>query len=81
VLDRWILLTSSEGAVKVSRKLVAELLVGDDLQVVSHVPDEDQRPESFRRVEKIEYIEAPTDPFLANRLYHVGSGLPLEQAR
>ena len=66
---------------RVYRQLVADLLVGDYLQVVSHVPNQDQRPECFRRVEKIEYIEAPTDPFLANRLYHVGSGLPLEQAR
>jgi len=44
-------------------------LVGDYLQVVSHVPDEDQRPECFRRVEKIEYIEAPTAQVFANRQY------------
>jgi hypothetical protein len=42
----------------VYRKLAADLLVGDYLRVVSHVPNEDQRPECFRRVEKIEYIEA-----------------------
>src|SRR6266545_3041426 len=41
------------------RQLVADLLVGDYLRVVSQVPNEDQRPGCFRRVEKIEYIEAP----------------------
>jgi hypothetical protein len=59
----------------VYRKLVADLLVGDYLQVVSHVPNEDQRPECFRRVEKIEYIEAPVDQFFANRQYTFASGL------
>ena len=44
---------------RVYRQLVADLLVGDYLRVVSQVPNEDQRPECFRRVEKIEYIEAP----------------------
>jgi hypothetical protein len=53
----------------VYRKLVSELLVGDYLQVVAHVPNEDQRPECFRRVEKIEYIDAPPDQFFANRQF------------
>jgi hypothetical protein len=60
----------------VYQKLVADLLVGDYLQLVSHVPNEDQRPECFRRVEKIEYIEAPMDQFFANRRYHFGGDLP-----
>jgi hypothetical protein len=60
----------------VYHKSAADLLVGDYLQVVSHVPNEDQRPECFRRVEKIEYIEAPADQFFANRQYtQFGRGL------
>jgi hypothetical protein len=54
----------------VYRKLAADVLVDGYLQVVSHMPNEDQRPECFRRVEKIEYIEAPADQFFANRQYH-----------
>jgi hypothetical protein len=65
-----------EGMMNVYRKLVADLLVGDYHQVVSHVPNEDQRPECFRRVEKIEYIEAPADQFFSNRQYTFASGLP-----
>ena len=53
----------------VYRKLVSDLLVGDYLQVVAHVPNEDQRPECFRRVEKVEYIEAPANQFFANRQF------------
>ena len=53
----------------VYRKLVSDLLVGDYLRVVTHVPNEDQRPECFRRVEKIEYIEAAPDESFANRQF------------
>ena len=60
-------------------KSAADLLVGDYLQVVAHVPNEDQRPECFRRVEKIEYIDAPPDQFFANRQYHFYLG-PHRQA-
>jgi hypothetical protein len=38
---------------KVYRELVTDLLVGGYLQVVSHVPNEDQRPECLRRIEKL----------------------------
>jgi hypothetical protein len=58
-------------------KQVADLLVGDYLRVVSHVPNEDQRPECFRRVEKIEYIETPAKEFFANRGFHVDTAKDL----
>jgi hypothetical protein len=57
----------------VYRKLVHDLLVGDYLQVVTHdpdEPDEDSRPECFRRVEKIEYIEAPAEQFFGWSSFH-----------
>jgi hypothetical protein len=61
----------------VYRKLVSDLLVGDYLQVVTHEPDEDNRPECFRRVEKIEYIDAPAEQFFGSRSFHLfARGLP-----
>jgi len=61
----------------VYQKLVHDLLVGDYLQVVTHGPDEDNRPECFRRVEKIEYIEAPDEQFFGSRSFRLfARGLP-----
>jgi hypothetical protein len=61
----------------VYKKLVHDLLVGDYLQVVTHVPNEDNRPECFRRVEKIEYIEAPAEQVFDSRSFYLfARGLP-----
>jgi hypothetical protein len=66
----------------VYQKLVHDLLIGDYLQVVTHVPDEDNRPECFRRVEKIEYIEAlPNRSSTAARSTSSPAGFLRRQAR
>jgi hypothetical protein len=60
---------------RVYRKLVADLLVGDYLAVVRDTSGTDPRPECFRRVEKIEYVEAPAGAFFANGQYQFGRNL------
>jgi hypothetical protein len=56
---------------RVYRKLVGDLLVGDYLGVVSNTSGGDRRPECYRRVEKIEYIEASAGTFFANGYYQL----------
>ena len=61
---------------RVYEKLVADLLVGDYLAVVKDTSGTGPRPECFRRVEKIEYIEPPAGSFFANSYYQLSKDRP-----